>query len=119
MRIGLLRCLNLSIDLGQRGFQGSPPCRIRSPLRKNILPLQIERLSVTLMLGMTLLRQPSSVFTYKAGRVDLRLLQGFCHSLLQGFTFLLHETYLHSTSVCWSAAHHLGNASLTGIARTR
>jgi hypothetical protein len=27
------------------------------------------------------------------------LLQGICHSLLQGFTFLNHEFYLHSTRV--------------------
>jgi len=51
------------------------------------------------MLGMTLLRQPSRVFTYKASRPDLRLLQGICHSLLQGFTFFNHESYLHSTGV--------------------
>jgi hypothetical protein len=98
-RVPLTHRLNLGFNLNQSSLQGSPPCRVRSPLRKNVLPLQIERLSVTLVLGMTLLRQPPSVFTYKAGRVDLRLLQGICHSLLQGFTFLIHETYLHSTRV--------------------
>ena len=59
--------LDLPFNLGQRGLQGGTPGRIRGPLRKNILSLQVERLSLALNLGMTLLGQPSRVFTYKAG----------------------------------------------------
>ena len=43
-RFGLAQFGDLCLDLSQGGLQGRPSSRIRGPLRKNVLPLQIEGL---------------------------------------------------------------------------
>ena len=49
--------------------QGRPPRRVRSPLRQNVFPLQIERLLLPFLCHAHIFGRPSLVFAHKSVRV--------------------------------------------------
>ena len=62
--------------------------------------MQIERLLLPLPFGAVLLGDAASLFAHKTvAGLDLRLLQGFWHYYLQGFTFLTTNPVFYSTRV--------------------
>jgi hypothetical protein len=77
---------------------------MRSPLRQDVLALQIERLNLTLPLG-ALLR--GNTFSFFDSSADLRLLQGVCHLLLHGCIFQVLLSCFHFTGLLPVASRRL------------
>jgi hypothetical protein len=82
----LVKRLNLRLNLRQSSFKRRPPRRTRSPLRKNILPLQHKSLFLPLFDGANFIGGAPLIFTHEATGC-LSFLRSICHLFLHRFTF--------------------------------
>ena len=85
----LADCAKLAFDLLESRLKGLAACRIRSALREDVFPLQIEGLFLTFLMSALLGCQPAQFFCVHVGILRL---QGICHLLFLGCNLWDHET---------------------------